>query len=90
MEISETLNDHKMKQYILENVSYGYSRSDRKWRFVAGDNTVIIICPEGKISADKFATQMNAAYKRSKGKNILDGIARKNINKIEAAVNAED
>ena len=79
-----------MKQYILENVTYGYSRTDRKWRFVAGTNTVIIVCPDGKPSADKFATQMNAAFKRSKGKNILDGIARKNISKIEATVNEVD
>jgi hypothetical protein len=73
-----------MKVYEHENVKYHFSRNSRKWEFVVSHDgrqkTFLFKC-DGKLAADKVALQVQAGFKRTKGRDI-DGLSRKSIDKI--------
>ena len=76
------------KVYTLDQITYGFDRESRKWHFNAGPNTLITVCKGGKTNADLIAKQVNAAFKRTKGK-LLDGISRKKIDEIQSPVTVD-
>ena len=78
-----------MKTYSLENVSYSFNRNSRKWHFVVGKTQFILSCPGGKETADAVVKQIIASIRRSKQEKI-DGIARKNIDKLVNPINVND
>ena len=69
-----------LKNYTIESVEYSFQRSTRKWHFKFGTTQMITECPCGKETAEAVAREISNGMKRSK-KPIIDGIARKNINK---------
>jgi hypothetical protein len=75
-----------MKEYTFENVTYSYSRNNRKWKFSFGTNTFLSECPGGKKTADLIAEKLNAAARRTHNVKV-DGIARKSINSILCELN---
>lgn len=75
-----------MKNYTLENINYSFVRNSRKWHFVVGNTQFILNCPGGKATADLVAKQIVASIRRTKQEKI-DGIARKNIDKLTNVVN---
>ena len=79
----------KIKQYIVGNVTYGYSLQSKKWEFKCGEYTLLI---NAKGTSSKMRESVGklvqAGYIRTNG-NGIDGLARANINKIidKVAVN---
>jgi hypothetical protein len=69
-----------LKTYTFESVEYSFQKSTRKWHFKFGTNQMLTACPGGKETADAVAKEISSGMKRSK-KTIIDGIARKNIDK---------
>lgn len=78
-----------MKSYTLENVNYSFNRNTRKWHFVAGKTEFILSCPGGKATADAVVKQIVASIRRAKQEKI-DGIARKNIDKLTLAASLNE
>ena len=70
-----------LKTYELDSVKYNFNRGTRKWHFAVENTQFIISCPNGKATADAVAKQIVASCKRTKSAKI-DGIARKNIDKL--------
>lgn len=66
------------KSYTYETITYGYSKSAKKWQFGAGSYTLIQDCG-GKENADKVARQIQGALNRG-GK--MDNLARYTIDQL--------
>lgn len=77
-----------LQTYENGAVRYNYSRATRKWHFAVENVQFIISCPGGKATADAVAKQIVASCKRTKSAKI-DGIARKNIDKLLHAESVE-
>jgi hypothetical protein len=71
------------KEYIFNQVKYGFSPKYRKWQFIVGNFQVFLSVKGGRETADKIAHFVNAGWIRSKGKG-MDNLARANINKVNA------
>ena len=66
------------KSYTYETVTYGYSKSAKKWQFDTGSYSLIRDCG-GKQNADRVARQIQGALNRG-GK--MDNLARYTIGQL--------
>jgi len=67
-----------IKNYLHNEISFGYSKQLKKWIFQYGNFSLIQTC-HGLENAQKIASIVGGAMKRGG----MDGMARSNITKLE-------